>query len=56
MKEKMKRGVILFSSGVLVIIGILGIILPIIPGIPFLLLGLSFLGLDATQYIKKYIS
>jgi uncharacterized membrane protein YbaN (DUF454 family) len=56
MKEKMKRGVVLFSSGVLILIGIIGIILPIMPGIPFLLLGLSFLGIDATHYFKKYIS
>lgn len=56
MKAKMKRGVVLTSSGVLILVGIAGTILPIIPGIPFLILGLSLLGVDAPRLIKKYIS
>ena len=52
----MKRGVILVSSGILLLIGIIGVIAPIIPGIPFLILGISILGIDAPQLIKKYIS
>ena len=51
----MKRGVILVSSGILLLIGIVGIIAPIIPGIPFLILGISILGIDTPQLIKKYI-
>jgi uncharacterized membrane protein YbaN (DUF454 family) len=56
MMKKMKRGMILTGSVILIIIGIVGIIAPIIPGIPFLLLGLSLLGVDAPELIKKYIS
>ena len=52
----MKRGVILVSSGILLLIGIVGVLAPIIPGIPFLILGVSILGIDTPQLIKKYIS
>ena len=52
----MKRGIILTCSVILIIIGIAGTIAPIIPGIPFLVLGVSLLGVDTPQMIKKYIS
>lgn len=56
MKEKVKRGVILTSSGVLILIGLLGLILPIIPGIPILIVGLTVLGIDTPKLFRKYIS
>lgn len=56
MKKKMKRGVIIAGSVFLLAIGIFGTIAPVIPGIPFLILGLSLLGIDSHQLIKKYIS
>ena len=56
MKQKMKRGIILTCSGILLLIGIIGIIAPIIPGIPFLILGVSILGIDTPGLIKKYTS
>lgn len=56
MKKKMKRGIVLACSGILLLVGIIGVIAPIIPGIPFLILGVSILGIDTPQLIKKYIS
>lgn len=51
----MKKGAIFTACGILIFIGLIGIILPLIPGIPFLILGFSLLGIDLLQHIKKYI-
>ncbi len=53
MRRHIKSFLVLLAGAVCVVVGIAGLVLPIIPGIPILLLGLGLLlGPEAVQKIR----
>jgi uncharacterized membrane protein YbaN (DUF454 family) len=50
-----KKTLMIVASVLLISLGILGMILPLIPGIPFLILGLTLVGFDSKEFIKKIL-
>lgn len=54
MREKAKNALLLIAGVVCVIVGIAGIFLPIIPGVPILLLGLHLIGVRL-PFLDKWI-
>jgi uncharacterized protein len=53
-REKAKNLLMLIAGGVCVIVGVAGIFLPIIPGVPILLLGLHLIGVRL-PFLDKWI-
>jgi uncharacterized membrane protein YbaN (DUF454 family) len=47
------RVIIISSAIILITLGIIGILLPVVPGIPFLILGLMLLYEDDVEKIKE---
>lgn len=48
-----KKTLIVVASVLLISLGIFGMIMPLIPGIPFLILGLALVGIDSKEFAKK---
>ncbi len=54
MREKAKNAIQLLAGVVCVVVGVAGIFLPIIPGVPILLLGLHLIGVRL-PFLDKWI-
>lgn len=48
-----KKTFIMIASVLLISLGIFGMILPIIPGIPFLIVGLALVGIDSKEFANR---